>query len=390
MMVAELVGQLERSIFPMVSKMSRAVAKSAVLMGGSNELVDCFCGGAVAEDCSGAVARLVGDGVEVGLVAGDGGSFGQVAADEPVGVFVSSSLPEAVGVSEEHLHAGVVGEALVSGHFPALVPGQCAHRLVGQALDAAGERVTDLVGFPTQRQGDDDQVAGRALNQGRARAGPVLADNQVTFPVARDFPISNVGALINQSHPNNGWFAPACGGFLAHPPARGQANAVFDERLLGVGVDPRVDRLVADRAALGVGRIIHRSHCAICLHAQASADLAGRAPLRQISNYAAAQNLIAVQEPLLGVAPGNLRRPPGVVGLVHAARTPVPGDLTTHHRGATPNRASDTHLGQASLQPHHNRRAILNTEHPTTAHNQPLQQHCYHTNCLHPMTLPIA
>ena len=81
-------------------------------MGGSNEFVECFCGGAVAEGGSGAVARLVGDGVEVGLVAGDGGSFGQVAADEPVGVFVGSSLPGAVGVSEEHLHAGVVGEAL--------------------------------------------------------------------------------------------------------------------------------------------------------------------------------------------------------------------------------------------------------------------------------------
>ncbi len=87
----------------------------------------------------------------------------------------------------------------------------------------------------------------------------------------------------------------------------------------------------------------------------------GRAPLRQISNHAAAHNLIAVQEPLLGAAPGNLRRSPGVLGLVHAARTPVAGDFTAHHRGATPNRAGDTHLGQASLQPHHNRRAILNT-----------------------------
>ena len=109
-------------------------------MGGSNEFVECFCWGAVAEGGSGAVARFVGDGVEVGLVAGDGGSFGQVAADEPVGVFVGSSLPGAVGVSEEHLHARVVGEALVAGHFPALVPGQCAHRLVGQALDAVCER----------------------------------------------------------------------------------------------------------------------------------------------------------------------------------------------------------------------------------------------------------
>ena len=109
-------------------------------MGGSNEFVECFCWGAVAEGGSGAVVQFVGDGVEVGLVAGDGGSFGQVAADESVGVFVGSSLPGAVGVSEEHLHAGVVGEALVAGHFPALVPGQCAHRPVGQALDAACER----------------------------------------------------------------------------------------------------------------------------------------------------------------------------------------------------------------------------------------------------------
>ena len=75
-------------------------------------------------------------------------------------------------MSEEHVHAGVACEALVAGHFWALVPGQCAHRLVGQALDAACERVTDLVGFPTQGQGDDDQVAGGALNQGRTRAAP--------------------------------------------------------------------------------------------------------------------------------------------------------------------------------------------------------------------------
>ena len=72
----------------------------------------------------------------------------------------------------------------------------------------------DLVGFPTQRQGDDDQVAGGALDQGRARAGPVLADDQVAFPVARDYPIRNVRALVNQPQPNNWWFVSACWGFL--------------------------------------------------------------------------------------------------------------------------------------------------------------------------------
>lgn len=86
-------------------------------MGGSNELVECFCGGAVAEGCSGAVARLVGDGVEVGLVAGHGGSCGQVAADKSVGVVVGSSPPGAVGVNEKCLHASAWGEALVAGHF---------------------------------------------------------------------------------------------------------------------------------------------------------------------------------------------------------------------------------------------------------------------------------
>lgn len=43
-------------------------------------------------------------------------------------------------MSEKHLHARVVGQALVAGHFPTLIPGQCAHRPVGQALDAAGQR----------------------------------------------------------------------------------------------------------------------------------------------------------------------------------------------------------------------------------------------------------
>ena len=62
---------------------------------------------------------------------------------------------------------------------------------------------------------------------------------------------------------------PTMGGrFLAHPPARGQANTVLDERLLRVGVDPRVDRLVADRA-VGVGGSIHGGQCATRFGAQA-------------------------------------------------------------------------------------------------------------------------
>ena len=73
-------------------------------MGGSGEFVECVGVGVVAEGGSGAVVQLVGDDVEV---------------------------------------------ALVAGHFPALVPGQCAHRPVGQALDAAGQRAgPGLLSYP--------------------------------------------------------------------------------------------------------------------------------------------------------------------------------------------------------------------------------------------------
>ena len=69
--------------------------------------------------------------------------------------------------------------------------------------------------------------------------------------------------------PTMGGVAPARQGFLAHPPARGQANAVLDERLLGVGVDPRVDRLVADHVALDDGRSVQERQCARRLLTQA-------------------------------------------------------------------------------------------------------------------------
>ena len=100
----------------------------------------------------------------------------------------------------------------------------------------------------SQRQGHDDQVAGGALDQACARTGPICSDDEVPLPVARVHPVGTVGALQSIHRiGDNGWCAPACREFLAHPPARGQTHAVLDQRLVGVGVDPRVDRLVADR-----------------------------------------------------------------------------------------------------------------------------------------------
>lgn len=45
-------------------------------MGGSDVFVECLGGGAVVEGGSGAVARFVGDGVEVGLLGSSGGLNG--------------------------------------------------------------------------------------------------------------------------------------------------------------------------------------------------------------------------------------------------------------------------------------------------------------------------
>lgn len=48
--------------------------------GGGNELGECFFWREVVEGDAGTVARFVGDGAQVGLMAGNGGIFGQVAA----------------------------------------------------------------------------------------------------------------------------------------------------------------------------------------------------------------------------------------------------------------------------------------------------------------------
>ena len=126
---------------------------------------------------------------------------------------------------------------------------------------------------------------------------------------------------------------------------------------------------------------------AIVPHASAlkhMSGLAGRALPRQLGN-ALAKARITVQESLLGAAPGGRCRPPGVCGLIHAARTQMTGDFRAHHRGSTPNPASDTHLGRVRLQPHHNRRASPSTQRPATTHNSTTATR----NCLHPMTPPI-
>ena len=123
-----------------------------------------------------------------------------------------------MGVGEQHARLAVAAPlALVAGRFAPLVPGQGAHRAVGQCADAAGEGVAHQVGPPAQGKAHQDEVARGALDQGRASAGPVLADDQVALPVPRYRPVVDVRALVDQPHAHDRGLAPAGGGPLARP-----------------------------------------------------------------------------------------------------------------------------------------------------------------------------
>ena len=69
--------------------------------------------------------ELIGNAIQIFLaIAAQIGSLGELLAQQAVGVFVASPLPGAIGVTEVHLHAGVVRELLVLGHLPASVVGE--------------------------------------------------------------------------------------------------------------------------------------------------------------------------------------------------------------------------------------------------------------------------
>lgn len=214
-------------------------------------------GGWVVEGSAGAVARFVGDGVEVGLVAGGGGAFGQVAARGGGWCSRSLRLPKGCGVGEQHARLAVAAPlALVAGHFAPLVPGQGAHRAVGQCADAAGEGARTRSALPAPGEGPP----GRG-SRWRARPGspialaPLLADDQVALPGRRVPPGRQLsGRPPGQPHAHDpGAHNPADGRSTSARPAAGGSTipCSYEVPPPGWRVDPRVDRLVADRAPIG-------------------------------------------------------------------------------------------------------------------------------------------
>ncbi len=93
-------------------------------------------------------------------------------------------MPGALRVTEVHLDVGIQAEALMICHFLAAIPGQRFVEFSRQLVCMLDERVDDRPGVFA---GDSDQhhVTRMAFNQGRDLA-VIAADEQVTFPVARN------------------------------------------------------------------------------------------------------------------------------------------------------------------------------------------------------------
>ena len=81
------------------------------------------------------------------------------------------------------------------------------------------------------------------------------------------------------------------------------------------------------------------------------AYLAGSTLVGQTSNHAAAKDHITIQQTLLRATPGRAGCLASLLCPILPVRARMAGDLTAHHRRATPNQASDTHLGQTSTNP---------------------------------------
>ena len=98
-------------------------------------------------------------------------------------------------VLEGDLDAGVDGELQVFGHLPAVVPGEGAAQLLGQAQDGGGQRWAHALGGEHVRQGEQQQIAAAALDQGPDRAGPP-AEHQVAFPMPGHRPVGGLGGSL--------------------------------------------------------------------------------------------------------------------------------------------------------------------------------------------------
>ena len=175
-------------------------------------------------------------------VAGEIGGAWQVAAQAADGILDGALLPGAVGVAE----VGLAAELMMAGELAAIVEGEGAARLGGEATKQALERALGGLGGFAVLPGGEEQ-AGLALDADDQRPGRAAEGHEIAFPVTEAAPLGHAlrpdmdgDAIRNQRS------ALA----LAGPPAAsrlGSAEAAVEllappERT----VDVAIDGLVAD------------------------------------------------------------------------------------------------------------------------------------------------
>ena len=101
------------------------------------------------------------------------------------------------------------------------------------------------------------------------------------------------------------------------------------------------------------------------------ADLAGSVPLGQISDHAAAKDLVAIQQVLLRAMPGRAGALPASSAR-YCPSGPVWRAISRHTtEGLRPMMWAIRAWDKPAFTPRHDRRAILDSKHPTTPHDQP-------------------
>ena len=102
-----------------------------------------------------------------------------------VGLLVGGPLPRRARVTEVDLDVEGVFDVGPAGHLASLVPGEGAHEVSGLAGERRGDRGGDAGSVVAVGQRRDQGLAADSLGEGDSGGAVVLADDEVSLPVAR-------------------------------------------------------------------------------------------------------------------------------------------------------------------------------------------------------------